>query len=542
MQQRFLLPLATYMLVILLIGSNIFSQLESSTLGWLGTDAMDTMSLRWLLFHPASRFAPVGYNFAALTPNILDHLTAYPLITLFGFPQGDNLWWFCVLLANALSAHLLGKRLGGELGGYWAGALIISSEQLLREVNLHHAPQSMLFFPLLYFWSLLRIKTKQQAIFCGLFLGLTGWCYLYSFLFSLLGSLPLLWTAERKQAMRALGMAGLVLLPNLIWLFWMSPTMIQPPNIGLIQGKTMLEMHSGGWDFLWQNQPFDLSNQISFLALGLSGWMLLKKRAQLHWGVGLFCFGLGAFMLLGAHNPLFPLVHSLPGFSRLFWPERWGILLPIGLVFCSAPFFLYQHRMLWRLPPLVVLEMFLRSGNLPLHSEPTNSYQCYAELKNDQGIILELPMKHNDRLYNRSALYQRLHGRPMINPFILPPMASPPKEWEQWRQIPWLQELDQDTEAPYHSSTTFTQRAEIQSVGITSIIIDRSPFAPLSEQEATAWKRQISEKLGEPVDLGCLWLWQLDTEKSRIQNTKRPTSTAPYHHFPLLMEPINQQR
>ena len=535
MQQRFLLPLSIYMLCILLIGINIFQQPEYHTIGWLGTDAMDTMSLRWLFFHPEARFAPFGYDFAQLTPNILDHLTAYPLIALFGFPQGDNLWWFAILLANTFSAHLLGRRLGGDLGGFWAGFLILSSEQLLREVNLHHAPQAMLFFPLLYCWSLLNIEKKKDALISGLFLGFSGYGYLYTFLFIFLGTLPLFLKQERRYSLIILGTALVSLAPNIGWLFWMSPELIQAPQLPPIQGKTMLELHSGGFDFLWQNQPFDLSNQVSFLALGISGWMLWKKREWISWKTGLFCFGLGSFMVLGTHNPLFVLFRDLPVLSRLSWPERWGILLPIGLIFCSAGFFKHQHRLLWRLPPLLLLEMFLRSGNLPLHAESTRSYQCYAALQKDTGLILELPLAQNDLLYNRSALFQRLHLRPMINPFVLPPMVSPPKNWEEWKDNPWLQALDN----PDAAQTI--PREELAKTGISSIIIDRSSFSPLSSKDAEIWKENLSKQLDEPIDLGCLWLWHIGEEESKRKNIEAQHIEHPTLAFPLLMEPINQK-
>lgn len=533
MQQKFLLPLAIYMIGVLLIGVNIFGQPEYYTLGWLGTDAMDTMSLRWLFFHSEARFAPFGYNFTQLTPNILDHLTAYPLISMLGFPLGDNLWWLGILLANAFSAHLLGKRLGGDLGGYWAGALVLTSEQLLREVNLHHAPQAMLFFPLLYCWSLLRIKKDKDALFSGILLGLSGWCYLYFILFLPLGTLPLLWQQNRKHLLLILGSAGLILLPNIGWIFWMSPELMQLPKMGPIQGKSMLEMHSGGWDFLWQNHPFDLSNQVSFLALGLSIWMIWKRRDLLNWKTGLFCFGLGCFMVLGTHNPLFELIQKLPIFSRLTWPERWGILVLLGLIFCSTPFFQYKHRLLWRLPPLILLEMFLRSGNLPLHAEPIASYQCYAELQKETGLILELPLERNDPLYNRSALFQRLHLRPMINPLILPPMVTPPENWEEWKNAPWLQALDRQ------DSSQVVDTKQLQELGVSSIIIDRSSFAPLSTKKAEFWKQYLTKKLGEPIDLGCLWLWSIGENGSSISSKESQTIEHPKIKFPLLMEPIN---
>ena len=535
MQERFTLPLAIYTLLVLLIGSNIFGQPNLHTLGWLGTDTMDTMSLRWLFFNPEARFAPVGYEFSQLTPNILDHLSAYPLLSFFGFPLGDNLWWFCILLANAFSAHALGKRLGGEIGGYWTGILVLSSEQLLREVNLSHAPQSMLFFPLLYCWSLLQESSKRNSICTGVLLGLAGWCYLYSFLFVLIGMLPLLLTRTGKDIALVLGVSAITLLPNLGWLVWMTPEFMSAPMIGQIQGLSMQEVHSGSWDLLWQNQPLDLSNQMSFIALGLCGWMFWKRRDSLLWKTSLFCFGFGFLMVLGSNIPIFGWLHELPVLSRLTWPERWGFLLLLGVIFGSAPFFHHEHRLIWRLPPILLLEMFLRSGNLPLHAEPIASYQCYTELTKGDGLILELPLQKNDPLYNRSALYQRLHLRPMINPFQLPPMASPPDEWERWKEAPWLQKLDTLTHTEIIDPTALLE------VGITTIIIDRSDFSPISNREAVLWREHLERSFGATTDLGCLWLWSLDSEQTWNSQDSLSEILHPSIDFPLLMEPINQK-
>jgi hypothetical protein len=535
MQERFTLPLAIYTILVLLIGSNIFGQPNLHTLGWLSTDAMDTMSLRWLFFNPEARFAPVGYDFAQLTPNILDHLLAYPLVSFLGFPLGDNLWWFFILLANAFSAHALGKRLGGEIGGYWTGILVLSSEQLLREVNLYHAPQSMLFFPLLYCWSLLQETSRRNSILTGILLGLAGCCYLYSSLFVLIGMLPLLWRKTPKDILLILGVATITLLPNLGWLVWMTPELINTPIIGQIQGVSMQEIHSGSWDLLWQNQPLDLSNQMSFLALGLCGWMFWKRRNPLLWKTSLFCFGFGFLMVLGSNIPIFEWLHKLPILSRLTWSERWGLLLLLGVIFGSAPFFQHKHRLIWRLPPILLLEMFLRSGNLPLHAEPIDSYQCYAELAKGKGVILELPLQKNDPLFNRSALYQRLHLRPMINPFQLPPMASPPEKWETWKEASWLKKLD----SLDHTETI--DPSYLQELGITTIIIDRSTFSPISDREAVLWREHLERNFGTTTDLGCLWLWSLDAKQKWGSEDDLPKILHPAIDFPLLMEPINQK-
>ena len=88
-------------------------------------------------------------------PNRLDHLTFLPFSTL-PFPIADNLWWFVLVFLQALTSHRLGRYIGQS---EWSGTTMIFwifSESLLREFNLHHAPQSGLVLLPLYVEYLLK--------------------------------------------------------------------------------------------------------------------------------------------------------------------------------------------------------------------------------------------------------------------------------------------------------------------------------------------------------------------------------------------------
>ncbi|MEC7946289.1 MAG: hypothetical protein VX265_01905, partial [Myxococcota bacterium] len=203
-------------------------------LGMPTIDAQDTVTLRGLtadLLAPpwdwpdSDRvFWPAGYPIGLLTPNLLDHLTAAPLVWLLPFPLADNIWWMAVLVLNGLCAHRLGRAVGGSEGAGWlAAAALLTSEPLLREANLHHAPQAMLLWGPLYVDAVLRLRrTDRPATAClaGAWLALAGQSYWYYGLFLGLGTLPLLAGIRLRTLLVLGGVAAAfcapVLLPQLL--------------------------------------------------------------------------------------------------------------------------------------------------------------------------------------------------------------------------------------------------------------------------------------------------------------------------------------
>ena len=268
----------------------------------------------------------------------------------------------------------------------------------------------------------------------------------------------------------------------------------------------------------------DTTNQLSFVLLIAALWNPIKSRWWWMIGIGI-TFLLGS----GANDALpFDGLRMIPGFSRLMWPERWGILVLFGTIALA----LRSPYKGW-LALLLCLEMHIRSHNLPLHSEPTSSYACYQELRSVKGVLLELPIKNNDLLYNRSALYQRLHQQPMANPFVLPPQVPPPQDWEEWRRQEWVENLD--------NPNVKLQQSDVDSLfnsGISAIVIDTSSFAPISVLSLDKWKKHLSPMLGKPVNLGCLLIWPL----KEMDITPTPKRIQhPLVDLPLLMDPLNKR-
>ena len=76
----------------------------------------------------------------------------------------------------------------------------------------------------------------------------------------------------------------------------------------------------------------------------------------------------------------------------------------------------------------------------PVRHSSLVGLQPLTALQSIEGAVLSLPIEAGP--INRSALEQRFHQRPLVNPMLLPPQVAPPADWEAWRQQqPWMQEL-----------------------------------------------------------------------------------------------------
>ena len=203
--------------------------LDSALLGFPSIDSHDTLTLRGLfaslLLSPEAwplstdAWFPIGYPILLLMPNLLDHLMAAPLVWLLPFPVADNLWWMVVMMLHGWAAHRLGRRAGGSEGAGWlCGLAFMISEPLLREANLHHSPQALVFWAPLYLEAILDLRegrgeVRRAAVRAGIFLALSGLSYWYLAFFLGLASIPLLWGLPRRPLAWTGGVSGVICAP-----------------------------------------------------------------------------------------------------------------------------------------------------------------------------------------------------------------------------------------------------------------------------------------------------------------------------------------
>ncbi|MBN1336299.1 MAG: hypothetical protein JXB39_10085 [Deltaproteobacteria bacterium] len=518
----------------------------TSLLGYPSVDGLDTVHLRGslagLFRHPAgftsmAAYWPAGFEPLSLAPNLLDHLLAAPLVLLLPFPLADNLWWILVLAANGLAGHHLGRRLGG---GHGSGALVgvawATAECVLREANLHHAPQALAPFAPLYLAALLDALDKggrKAGCRAGLWFALASLGYWYMGLFLAAGSLGIL--VLRRSRIRVLVpgalLAAVLVAPALVpWLAcWEDlPIAARPagavahvtaPELDLVPAeRRMAALHGADPFFPFRASPVDRSNRVGVVLIAAAVLGARRFPGGTRWGLVVLAatgavfvlgpvlkFGETPVIVAGRTVPLpFAWLSALgPWMARLDWPERWGCLVALGAAALAA-----RAPRPWILAGLLLLETVLLSGNLPLARQDLHLLEGWRALERADGAVLELPLSRWGLDASIVGLHGRYHGRPSANPMLLPPGTTAPLAWREWtaRQpfVQWLQRYEdrQLVEDPQEDLA-----ASLASSGIGAVALDAEPQGVLTEGRVRSYRRRLVRILGPPDDYGAVIVW-----------------------------------
>lgn len=520
---------------------------STRTVGIPSIDSMDTAMLRaltadaWLssTAETTAVFFPVGFDPFTVTPNVLDHLTALPLVLALPWPLADNIWWWLTLLTNGLAAHALGWRLTrSHSAGFLAGVAFVTSDAVLREANLHHAPQVMLAWAPLLLAALLVPREEsswRSALAAGLCLAVGALSYWYAGLFAVLAMAPLF--ARQRPRLLLLGTLTVLLvcmpflLPQL--LEWdtrpltAGATLAPPRDVHesfamLAEDQQFVAWHGVDPLFWLRDFTMDTSSRIPLSLLLAAGLGARAWSRRDRWALGWISV-LGALMVLGpvlrwgetvvllGEQPIpmpFAAFRALhPFLERLTWPERWGWLIPLGLVAlaCRAP-----HAKWFAVA--ILLENAALSANLPLQADDLRHGSCWAEIPRGNRAIIELPLDRGLRSA-RAALHGRMHGRPVVNPVLLPPGMRAPEAWDDWTRaselMDYLGRVERGSTPPDPGAAAI-QAA--QAAGIGAIALDVEPGHGLRESRQLRIRTILGQHLGPPIDLGCAWIWWLDPD------------------------------
>lgn len=545
MNRRLLLIGLGYLLLALVVTWPLALSLNSAYVGFANVDALDTMTLRGLVSHANPRdfpwtddvFFPQGYPVLQLTPNLLDHLTGAIFDGVFPFPLSDNLWWLTVLTLNGLAGHRLGRRHGGsEAAGGLCGVALLFSEPLARELNLHHAPQSMLFWAPLYLDAILDLRntpTRNTAILAGVWLAGAGWSYWYYAFFLSVASLPLLPGVPLKHLIFLGGTAGLIAAPGLLpWLVMFddlgitamgAPDAANPPEsyVLLPDDKAFITQHGNDPLFFLRRTPLDASNRVSLsllvaavlgarewdrrTAIGLAGMSLIAATMLL-----------GPFLRQGADLvlingqplslPFLWLGEVHPFFGRLTWPERWGMVVTTGLIGLAA-----KAPRPAIFAGVIALESFIVSGNLPVQTTTLRFERCWADLSGATGAIIELPLRRAGLRAPRVGVHRRFHRRPVINPILLPPGLDIPQPWRDWKaEQPLIEYFRQFESGTWPKAPSADAIHQMQQAGVSAFVLDVEPKTLLLKEQRNRYQAAFFRHFGKPADLGCAWVWWFD--------------------------------
>jgi hypothetical protein len=200
-----------------------------------------------------------------------------------------------------------------------------------------------------------------------------------------------------------------------------------------------------------------------------------------------------------------------PVFERLTWPERWGVLIALGLAAAAskAP----KPRLL---AALLITETLLVSPNAPLQSASLESMNPWRRLQAVDGAVLELPIARTHRQAPFVGLHARMHGRPVVNPILRPPESPPPRAWQQWLLSQPIHSVSESLAADQPPPQTPGLSNSLDAAGIGAVALDTGESSGLKSARLRRWREGLSALLGEPEDQGALLIWWIRPPTSEV--------------------------
>ena len=491
-------------------------------LGYPTPDAMDTALLRGVVAggledgRSKLLFAPVGYPFAALMPNRLDHLLAAPLLWLLPWPLADNLWWVLALCANGLAGHLLGRRLGGSHGaGVLCGVAFACAEPVLREANLGHAPQALAFaMPLV----VLGLGGGYRLL--GVSMAIAGLVYWYQPLFLLAICVPFALASPRelpRLGRGALLCLALVALPAALALRgWGGLAMTDAGSLPLLNRPGLEKIPAEGRFLFTQGVdplawflpgPADRSARLP-LSLLIAAALGSRQGPRWRWwaaaGLGVL-MAMGPFLRWREHPVLFGgepvplpgwfLAHASAVLGRLHWPQRWAVVVPLALLPLAA-----RSRWPWLFAAGILAETALFSPHAPLWSAPTGQLDGWRQVEQSWGPVLVWPVQPEGPQQALTGWIQRASGAELARAMHLPPGTPPASDWAAW-----LAE---------NEVLTGPDPARLRAAGVAAVALDATPggvfdAAGLAREQARL-SALLDASFGPPMDLGSAIVWWID--------------------------------
>lgn len=511
-----------------------FAQVDQMDTAWLRLALARLLAAPWTWPWSTEIDAPAGYPLGWLAPNLLDHATAAPLVLTLPWPIADNLWWLLALAANGLAAHALGRQEGGShAAGALTGVAFALSEPILREANLHHAPQALVFSAPLYLAALLRLVrddgTRRDAVVAGIWLAVAGLTYWYLAMFLGFVSIPL--ALAHRAAWRRVATAGglaaaIAVIPILVLLAGRAslPDSSESPPADPGTSADLADfapydrwVFTQGSDPLWpvRATPLDRSNRlgVTLLAAAIVGAAVAPRRER-RWlvaGAAIAGIAVCGHWLKWGEDPVRIGGHAIPlptaalaalsgTFDRLTWPQRWGIAVPLLLLPLAA-----------RAPRpavfavLAAIEPFVLSANAPLATTPVGQFDGWRALAGAERVLV-LPLDRTGPKAPSLGFVYRAVGRPLVAAVEVPPGAARPDAWEQWRRESQLAEWLATGDGPLPVGALDQLRAD----GVDVIAIDRTPGGAVPEGRGLPLQQRLQASLGPPIDYGACVAWWID--------------------------------
>ena len=502
---------------------------------WLYCWVAEQLAAGRSILHNFRYYYPVG-DAPWLAGNGGDAVPYTLFHALGGWPGGLTAWLFLAIVLNVLAGYALCRRVGAERSASLFGAATLGVfSYIAHELSGGRFSQVPIYGLLAFLWAWMGLLERpgwRRALLAGLLFGWTADIYWYYGLWAAwMGFiLGLAWfIARRGQWRGALGPLALFVGVSLAC------------TLPLL--RIFLDNWSGipGSDDLRFPHPLALSSSLSvtFPLYGGSmerGEVLLSATACLLALVGLWRmrgwkpWGLvasGVFFYLLAlgpeiHGPrgvstgipgLFAWVYRPVGvLQRYWWPYRHilGVAVPVAALAALGLGRLQRWLprpvalvLPWLLAALLPLELEVRGGKAsPAMSwwEPPQVYEQLAAL--DGEAILELPVAPQVVTTQQSLIYQRVHGKALVNGHAMWVDRVRPDAWDTWvEKNTFLTVLQRYERGQLFGPFAFQPQdvAVLREQGITYLVLNAEYFPQALYGLVERYPVIFQELFGAPV-------------------------------------------
>ena len=413
-------------------------------------------------YHPVGDAPYLAGNGGDAVPYVLMH-------ALLPWPASLTAWLFLTLVLNVVAAYALCRRAGAQLAGSLFGAATIGvSAYLAHELSGGRFSQVPLYGLLGFLWAclgLLRKPSHARAALAGALFAWTSATYWYYGLWAawmgalLAGAWVLRGGRWRDQLLPACSFSAVALAGTLppLTLFLRHWGEI-PGTAGAPWPHPLALASSLPFSFpLFGGQVERGEVLLSLLALGFAAHALRGVRWRaLDWqllgwlavAALFYLLALGPRLLwvdgtdTGVPGP-FNLAYGLGGgLRRYWWPYRHvlGVAVPLAVLAARGVDLALARLPRWLAPLaalglalLLPLDLELRGGRAaPAMTwwEPPPAYEALAELEGE--VILELPLAPQVVSVQQSLIYQRVHGKGLVNGHAMWVDRVRPPAWDAW--------------------------------------------------------------------------------------------------------------
>jgi hypothetical protein len=509
---------------------------------WLYAWIADRLLAGESILHNTDYYFPIG-DHPWLAGNGSDAVLYTPFHAVFGWPGSITAWYFVVLVLNGLAGYGLCRSLGAtKTGALFGGATLALSPYVCHELAGGRFSQVPLY-AFAGFWALwiktLDERSWRSALGAALLYGLCAFIYWYYGLWAtLVGAITLAWRGrEAIKAWPAILVFGLTAL-----LLVVPPLSVFLSNWALIPGTATevfphpLALSSGlPMSFpIWGGDAERGEVTTSLIALGLAGWGAWKLRGRLDWrmkavatcGLLFFLLALGPELLTpggestGVPGPFQLAYGASATLRRFWWPYRHVVVVTFALaVFASRAL----PDKVWLGPLLALLlplDYSLRSGknSTPVAWwEPPEAYLGVAELPGE--ALIELPISPQVATAQQTLIYQKVHGKKLVNGHAMWVDRVRPDAWDAWVAENTFLSTLQQYESGQLMNAPFAFRpehvVELRQSGVRYLVVNAEYFPRALYGLVERYPAIFTPLFGEPVYTfrDHLYVWDLENYK-----------------------------